>query len=234
MPARFTALDAPRVSVVGNLKFDVPPPPADRSLLASLRGRDARAGRSGLQPAPIPARRRSSPTAHRAAQVRDFPDLLTIIAPRHPGAGRAIAEALGRAGLNVVQRSRGFLPDSGTDLYVADTVGELGLLYRLASIVFVGGTLVRKGGQNPIEPAKLDCAILHGPHVDNFIEAFAALDRSGGRQAASRMRPSLADEVGRPDRATAPTLRAWRERGPRAWPRFPARSSEPWRRSTPI
>ena len=67
-------------------------------------------------------------------------------------------------------RSRGELPDRTTEIYVADTVGELGLIYRLAPAVFIGGSLVKHGGQNPIEAAKLRAAILHGPHVWNFSE----------------------------------------------------------------
>ena len=80
---------------------------------------------------------------------------------------------------------------------MADTVGELGLLYRLAPIVFIGGSLVRHGGQNPIEPAKLSAAILHGPHVWNFAELYDALDAAHG-----------AESVGDADRLTA-GLAAW-------------------------
>ena len=99
----------------------------------------------------------------------------TIIAPRHPERGAGVVEIATAAGLNAVARSRGLLPDRGTDVYVADTIGELGLIYRLAPIVFMGGSLVRHGGQNPIEAAKLGAAILHGPHVWNFTEIYAAL-----------------------------------------------------------
>ena len=79
-------------------------------------------------------------------------------------------------------RSHGLLPDRGTDVYVVDTIGELGLVYRLAPIVFMGGSLVRHGGQNPIEAAKLGAAILHGPHVWNFSEIYAALDDARGAE----------------------------------------------------
>ena len=74
------------------------------------------------------------------------------------------------------------LPDAATDIYVADTLGELGLIYRLAPVVFIGGSLVRHGGQNPIEAAKLDAAIVHGPHVWNFAEVYAALDEAHGAE----------------------------------------------------
>ena len=79
-------------------------------------------------------------------------------------------------------RSRGELPDAATDLYIVDSIGELGLIYRVAPIVFVGGSLVKHGGQNPIEPAKLGAAILHGPHVWNFAEIYAALDQAHGAE----------------------------------------------------
>jgi 3-deoxy-D-manno-octulosonic-acid transferase len=65
---------------------------------------------------------------------------------------------------------------------VLDTLGELGLVYRLAPIVFVGGSLASHGGQNPIEPIKLGAAILHGPHVWNFAEIYAALDEAHGAE----------------------------------------------------
>jgi 3-deoxy-D-manno-octulosonic-acid transferase len=81
-----------------------------------------------------------------------------------------------------VLRSRGEMPDRSTEIYIADTVGELGLFYRIAPIVFMGGSLVSHGGQNPIEPAKLGAAILHGPHVWNFTELYAALDRDRGAE----------------------------------------------------
>jgi 3-deoxy-D-manno-octulosonic-acid transferase len=72
------------------------------------------------------------------------------------------------------------MPDASTDIYVADTIGELGLLFRLAPVVFIGGSLVRHGGQNPIEAAKLGAAILHGPNVANFAEIYRALDSVRG------------------------------------------------------
>jgi 3-deoxy-D-manno-octulosonic-acid transferase len=77
-------------------------------------------------------------------------------------------------------RSRGHLPDRGTEIYVADTIGEMGLYYRLAPIVFMGGSLAKRGGQNPIEPAKIGSAILHGPYVSNFTAIYSELNRARG------------------------------------------------------
>ncbi|HUN11840.1 MAG TPA: 3-deoxy-D-manno-octulosonic acid transferase, partial [Rhabdaerophilum sp.] len=76
-----------------------------------------------------------------------------------------------------VVRSRGETPDALSTLYLADTLGELGLFYSLATIAFIGGSLVPIGGHNPIEPAKLGAPILHGPEVANFRDIYALLDR---------------------------------------------------------
>jgi 3-deoxy-D-manno-octulosonic-acid transferase len=76
------------------------------------------------------------------------------------------------------------LPTATTDIYVADTMGELGLFYRLAPIVFMGGSLVEHGGQNPIEAVKLGASIVHGPHVFNFTDVYEALDSVGGAKRA--------------------------------------------------
>jgi 3-deoxy-D-manno-octulosonic-acid transferase len=79
-------------------------------------------------------------------------------------------------------RSRNAAPDAHTGIYIVDTLGELGLVYRLASIVFMGGSLAAHGGQNPVEAIKHGAAILHGPHVWNFAEIYDALDRAGGAE----------------------------------------------------
>ena len=103
-----------------------------------------------------------------------------MIAPRHPERGREIANLVARSGLSASQRSLGLLPDSATDIYIADTIGEMGLFYRVAPLVFLGGSLVPHGGQNPIEPAKLGAALVHGPYVHNFEEVYAMIDSAGG------------------------------------------------------
>jgi 3-deoxy-D-manno-octulosonic-acid transferase len=109
-----------------------------------------------------------------------IPDLLTIIVPRHPDRGGEIAQLAQEYRLSPAMRSRNHLPDRGTHIYVADTIGELGLFYRLAPIVFMGGSLIKHGGQNPIEPAKLDSAIMHGPFVHNFANIYSELNRQRG------------------------------------------------------
>src|SRR5690606_31618462 len=94
--------------------------------------------------------------------VRDHPRLVTVVVPRHPGRGAEIAALMGRQGLAVARRGAGeSLPESD-GVYIADTMGELGLFFRLCPVAFMGGSLVPHGGQNLLEPAKLGCAIVHG------------------------------------------------------------------------
>jgi 3-deoxy-D-manno-octulosonic-acid transferase len=178
--ARFRALGAPTIRVTGNLKFDVPALPVDTSKLAALT--DATKGRIVVVAASThPGEESVIVDVHRRLKIT-FPDLLTIIAPRHPQRGPAIADIAAAACLRSVLRSRGASAVAEIDIYVSDTLGELGLIYRLAPIVFMGGSLVRHGGQNPIEAIKLGAAILHGPHVSNFSEIYEELDRAGGAE----------------------------------------------------
>ena len=175
---RLARLGAPRVSVAGNLKFDATPPPSDPRALATLSGLVA--GRPLWMAASThPGEEEIVAEVHRALETR-FPHLLTIIVPRHPDRGYDAAQIAQDAELRCSVRSDGEQPDRNTDVYVADTIGELGLFYRLSPLVFMGGSLVPRGGQNPIEPAKLGSAILHGPHVHNFSEVYSAIDRAGG------------------------------------------------------
>lgn len=191
---RLARLGAPRVGVAGNLKFDVPPPPADPLRLSAI------AGLVGDRPVWVAASTHGGEEGMivdgHVRLTRDFPHLLTIIAPRHPARGEEIARIAEDAGLHVGLRSRGLEPDGATDVYIADTIGELGLFYRVAPVVFMGGSLIPHGGQNPIEPAKLGAAIMHGPYVHNFTDVYAALDRGGGALAVADA-GHLAQSLGR-------------------------------------
>jgi len=177
---RFTALGAPRLQTVGNLKLDGPAPPADDRKLMELK--DAIAMRPLIAAASThPGEESAVIEAHRRLRG-NFPGLLTLIVPRHPERGPGVVELAAAAGLKATLRSRGERPDAATEIYVADTVGELGVVYRLTPVVFIGGSLVNHGGQNPIEAAKLGAAILHGPHVFNFAEIYEALDAAHGAE----------------------------------------------------
>jgi 3-deoxy-D-manno-octulosonic-acid transferase len=179
---RFAALGCHNVITTGNLKLDVPAPPADPDKLDKLlfitRGRPIIIAASTH-----PGEEEILIEAHKAL-AGFFPSLLTVIVPRHPSRGEAIVRTIAAAGLTPAQRSHEDLPTAVTDIYVADTLGELGLFYRLAPIVFMGGSLVEHGGQNPIEAVKLGASIVHGPHVFNFTDVYEALDSVGGARRA--------------------------------------------------
>src|SRR5882762_3384322 len=179
---RFAALGCRNVMATGNLKLDVPAhhvaAAKRRKALRVTRGRPIIVAASTH-----PGEEEILMEAHRTL-ARFFPSLLSVIVPRHPGRGEAIARTITASGLHVALRSREELPTATTDIYVADTMGELGLFYRLAPIVFMGGSLVPHGGQNPIEAIKLGASIVHGPHVFNFTDVYEALDRAGGARLA--------------------------------------------------
>jgi len=179
---RFSALGSRNVVTTGNLKLDVPAPPADAAKLERLmsvtRGRPIIVAASTH-----PGEEELLLAAHRAL-AGFFPSLLSVIVPRHAHRGEAIARTISASGLQVRLRSREELPTAATDIYLADTMGELGLFYRLAPIVFMGGSLVEHGGQNPIEAIKLGASIVHGPHVFNFTDVYEALDDAGGARRA--------------------------------------------------
>ena len=174
--ARFHALGTPNVEVIGSLKADAPELPADAGKLEELR--TAIGARPILLAAQThPGEEETILPAHDALR-RSFPDLLTIIVPRHTQRAGDIAMLCG-ARTNK-KRSAGALPDAATAVYIADTMGELGLFYRLTRFAFIGGSLIRHGGQNPLEPAKLGCAVLAGPHTYNFTKAYEALFAAQG------------------------------------------------------
>ncbi len=179
---RFSALGARNVITTGNLKLDVPAPPADTAKLDRLTAMTR--GRLVILAASTQPGEEEIITAIHKRLSGQFPSLLTVIVPRHPNRGPAIANLVAASGLQVALRSREDQPLATTDIYVADTMGELGLFYRLAPIVFMGGSLVEHGGQNPIEAVKLGAAIVHGPHVFNFAEVYEALDQASGARLA--------------------------------------------------
>lgn len=112
--------------------------------------------------------------AHQIAR-RSFPELMLILAPRSPERGDELAEKLQDDSCVIAQRSKGQEITNRTDIYLVDTIGEMGLWYRLAPVSFIGGSFVPFGGHNPFEPAALGSAILHGPQVYNFKDAYDRL-----------------------------------------------------------
>lgn len=164
---RLKQLGAKNYKCVGNLKFAVPPLPVDTEELIRLdqtmsqRPRwlavSTHAGEEGI-----------------VAQVHlklkeKHKSVLSILVPRHPNRGHNITSMLKvEKGLNVAQRSLGDAVTPETDIYLVDTLGELGLFFRLTEIAFVGKSLVPFGGQNPLEALRLKCAVVHGPYMANF------------------------------------------------------------------
>jgi len=175
---RFAQLGAPDARDAGNLKADAPPPPVDvvkkRQLASAVSGRPL-----WLAASTHPGEDEVVATAHSMIK-QALPNLLTIIVPRHPERGVMIAEQIKGEGLSATLRSQGALPESGTDIYVADTIGELGLFYGLAPVAFIGGSLVPHGGQNPVEAIKLGTAVLTGPNWKNFTDSYTQLLTAGG------------------------------------------------------
>jgi 3-deoxy-D-manno-octulosonic-acid transferase len=157
----------------GNLRFAAPDLPDDEAARQTLM--NACPGPWLLAASTHPGEDTPIIAAHRAL-CRVHPSLTTIIVPRHPHRADAIASLAGT--LPLARRSRGELPRPG-GIYLADTMGELGLFYRLCPLVFIGGTLVPVGGHNMIEAAQLGCSIVIGPHHENHFEAMTTLHSVG-------------------------------------------------------
>ncbi|MGE4480735.1 3-deoxy-D-manno-octulosonic acid transferase [Acidocella sp.] len=179
--ANFRALGAAQVLEWGNLKFFASPLPCDETALAALRA--ALPGPVWLAASTHPGEEALVHAAHRALAAI-FPGLVTILAPRHPERGAEVAALCASA----PRRALGQAPLPG-QVYVADTLGELGLFFRLAPFAFIGNSLAGFGGHNIVEPALLARPVICGPHLENFQEAAARL------RAAQALR-EVRDEAG--------------------------------------
>lgn len=197
-----------RLEVTGTLKEGSAALPHDeeerRRLATTLDGRPCwLAASTHEDEEPVAAR------AHALAR-RSWHKLLLIIAPRHPARGGEIADALRAEGWKVARRSEGEAIGPETDIYLADTMGEMGLWYRLCIVSFVGGSLARVGGHNPFEPAALGSAVLHGPHVQNFADIYARLTAADAAREVTGEDLGLAvAEVLEPDVAARMAHAAW-------------------------
>lgn len=175
---RLASLGARRVSSPGNLKFAAPPLPAEPQAVAEIEKAFADRTR-WLAASTHPGEESIAGRIHLAVEP-GFPGLLTVVVPRHPERGPEVAASLARLGLQVARRGAGEPVTPQVQAYVADTMGEMGVFYRTAEVVFIGKSLESLGGQNPLEPARLDCAIVFGPHMTNFAEIAARLAAAGG------------------------------------------------------
>ncbi len=200
-----------RVHVVGNLKFDAPPE-TDGSSLAEQWRQDLKI--EGGQPVLVAG------STHAGEEEvlleafvrlrREFPDLLLILAPRHPDRLAAVEAVIVANGLTVVRRSAlGKGSGQAREVVLLDTIGELCALYAISNVAFVGGSLVPKGGHNLLEPALYGRPVLFGPYMENFAEASEFFVKQGAaiqvttaeelfRQVARLLRDPVArDRMGR-------------------------------------
>jgi 3-deoxy-D-manno-octulosonic-acid transferase len=206
---RRLGLPADRLQVTGTLKEGAAALPCDedeRTRMAQhLNGRPvwlAASTHAGEEEKVLDAHAQALRVNHR---------LLLILVPRHPNRADAVAALIDRHKCSYVRRSNGDRPDAETQVYLADTLGELGLWYRLSPISFVGGSLEPIGGHNPFEPAALGSAILHGPYVTNFVDIFQRLSEAGACRLVTSP-GSLAEAVNEllnPDKAAELAHAAW-------------------------
>ena len=173
---RFSALGAAVVDSPGDLKAAAPELPVDLAELQRLRRR------IGARPLLLAACTHAGEEAVIARAhtglAQTHPGLLTIIAPRHPARGAAISAQLDDA----PRRSLGQDPDPDCGIWICDSLGEMGLLYRLARVAFIGNSLDQSqpgGGHNPYEPTRLGCAVAIGPRCFNFSTAVETLLAAG-------------------------------------------------------
>ncbi|MEI4481674.1 MULTISPECIES: lipid IV(A) 3-deoxy-D-manno-octulosonic acid transferase [unclassified Phyllobacterium] len=174
---RFRTLGARPVTVSGNLKVDTAVPPVDNSQLAALQKmigpRKTWAAISTHQ-----GEEEIVAQVHQMLKARHR-DLLTILVPRHPDRAAEVAALIETMGMKVALRSRNDPIDADTDIFIGDTIGDMGLYLRMAEIAFVGRSLTAQGGQNPLEPAMLKSAILSGRNVQNFRDSYQRLIKNG-------------------------------------------------------
>ncbi len=173
---RFRDLGAWPVLVSGNLKGDTDPPPCDMTVLERYR-RQIGSRKTWAAISTFEGEEKVAASIHKALKSRN--GQLTIIVPRHPHRADAIEEMLKAQGLVVARRSKDDRLTEETDILLGDSMGEMGLYLRLTEIAFVGRSLTAAGGQNPLEPAMLGCAVLSGSSVENFRDAYGNLVRKG-------------------------------------------------------
>ncbi|HFB2048062.1 MAG TPA: hypothetical protein TECP_00408 [Hyphomicrobiaceae bacterium MAG_BT-2024] len=178
MARKFRELGAHNVLNSGNIKIDAPKLPVDKimydKLASTLRDRPLWAAVSTH-----PGEDEKIIAAHNRLAMK-FTGLLTIIAPRHPERSEKILSLAKSADIITVCRTRNEYPDPDTGLYIFDCIGELGLIYSLVQVAFIGGSLVKRGGQNPVEAVRFDTAVITGPHYGNFSDTYNALLKVGG------------------------------------------------------
>lgn len=170
-------LQKDRVHVVPDLRLTLPKPAAPREAIAPMS--DAMGNRPvWLAASTHPADEDAVLTAHLKV-LETCPDTLLIVAPRHPDRGGPLRQLAQSKALAPSQRSKGEDLRPDTQVYIADTLGELGVFFTISPIAFLGGSFGQEGGHTPYEPAYFGTAVLHGPHVENFAHAYSEMHKAG-------------------------------------------------------
>ncbi len=188
---RRLGVESKKIITAGNLKYDLPSPPASQTRQQPLFNRPAAGGPLLVAGSTHEGEEEIILTAYKKLR-QDFPDLKLIIAPRDIERRETIERLIKNMNLTSSRRSKG---GSSTGLMILDTLGELSTVYALADIALVGGSLVARGGHNPLEPALHGTPILFGPHMEDFAEISRdLLDCGGARQInAVELLPVLRD-----------------------------------------
>ena len=174
---RGLGLRSDRVHVLPDLRLTVPKLPVSEAVTTAVS--QAIAARPvWLAASTHPADEEAVLAAH-SEVLKACPDALLIIAPRHPNRGPSLHKLAQAQAVKTARRSSGDAITRTTQVYIADTLGELGVFFALSPIVFLGGSFGQEGGHNPYEPANFETALVHGPHVKNFSDAYAALRLAG-------------------------------------------------------
>lgn len=178
---RFLSLGLKRnqLAVTGSLKFDISVTPELAAKAIALRSQWASRRQVWIATSTHEGEETLLLEAHKEL-LKNHPTLLLILVPRHPERFPVACELTRKAGLTFTQRSTGEVPSSGTQVVIGDTMGELMLLYGIADLAFVGGSLVERGGHNPLEAAAHAIPVLMGPHTINFKDICAKLAQDDG------------------------------------------------------
>ncbi|CUX96230.1 3-deoxy-D-manno-octulosonic acid transferase [Candidatus Gullanella endobia] len=179
--ARFLELGLKKnqLVVTGNLKFDISITKELSARIFTMRRQWALHRPVWIAASTHAGEEKLLLQAHRKL-LTHFPDLLLIIVPRHPERFLVVEKMTMKAGFDYVMRSIDEIPSNGIQVVVGDTIGELMLLYGIADLAFIGGSLVEKGGHNPIEAVVHSIPVLMGPHTFNFSNICNKLDKAGG------------------------------------------------------
>ena len=198
-----------RLSVTGSIKFDISAPQGLAESAQALRQ-----GWGVDRPVLIAASTHDDEEqqlleVYRNLQSR-YQELLLILVPRHPERFSEIYELCVRSGLNTCRRSLGQQPGTDCKVYLGDTMGEMMLLYAASDIAFVGGSLIERGGHNPLEPALLAKPVLMGPHIFNFSQVVTTLEQALALQVVAdtgELQQQLVELLAHPDQARAMGIR---------------------------